>query len=155
MGTILKGCLQPNDLDRTIKSSCMIEESEMRLEEDSRFCSLITNILCPSMQLPCRMIEWSTSKPNNSGVKMSVPKSDVCHPFNNQLGCCFTDTACKSHHSCQGCDKQVMERHLVEKEVEGEVFGMRPRYLRYNLWSPDADPMIMVVEWTLSALPLP
>jgi len=74
MGTTLKGCLQPNDLDRTIKSSCMIEESEMRLEEDSRFCSLITNTLCPSMQLPCRMMEWSTSKPNNSGVKMSVPK---------------------------------------------------------------------------------
>jgi len=55
----------------------------------------------------------------------------------------------------KGVDKQVMERHLVEKEVEGEVFGMRPRYLRHNLWSPDADPMIMVVEWTLSALPLP
>jgi len=55
----------------------------------------------------------------------------------------------------KGADKQVMERHLVEKEVEGEVFGMRPRYLCHNLWSPDADPMITAVEWTLSALLLP
>jgi len=52
-------------------------------------------------------------------------------------------------------DRLVTEREPVESEIEGEVFGMKPKYLQYNLWTPDADPLKTVVEWTLLALLLP
>jgi len=52
-------------------------------------------------------------------------------------------------------DRQVMEREPVGKVIEEEKFGMRPRYLQYNLWTPDPDPMITAAEWTLSAQLLP
>jgi len=47
-----------------------------------------------------------------------------------------------------------MEKPPVGRTRE-ETFGMRPRYLQYNLWSPSADPMVTAAEWTLSARPLP
>jgi hypothetical protein len=48
-----------------------------------------------------------------------------------------------------------MENLHVERGIEGVEFGMKPRYLRYNLWSPDADPKTTAVDWTLSAKALP
>jgi len=36
-----------------------------------------------------------------------------------------------------------------------QVFGMRPRYLRHNLWTPDADTLVTAAEWTLLAEALP
>jgi hypothetical protein len=35
-----------------------------------------------------------------------------------------------------------------------EAMGMRPKYLRHNLWAPEANPSVTVAEWTESALPL-
>jgi hypothetical protein len=32
---------------------------------------------------------------------------------------------------------------------------MKPRYLRHNLWSPDADPKVTAADWTVIAKPLP
>jgi len=52
-------------------------------------------------------------------------------------------------------DRLATENHPVEKGIDGEVFGMRPRYLRHNLWMPDADPLLTAAEWTLLADPLP
>lgn len=47
-----------------------------------------------------------------------------------------------------------------EEGIEGGAgkemgFGLRPKYLRYNLWSPEADPSVTAAKWTLTALPLP
>ena len=40
----------------------------------------------------------------------------------------------------------------ARKEIE--AMGMRPKYLRHNLWAPDANPSVTVAEWTETALPL-
>jgi len=100
---------------------------------------------------------WSTSKPkdlvtedkcqhpNCMSVTNSIARFDAASPI--QLA---STIIC-----ARNVDKLVMEKHHVERKVEEEVFEMRPRYLRYNLWSPDADPMVTAAEWTLSALPLP
>ena len=36
-----------------------------------------------------------------------------------------------------------------------EELGLRPRYLRYNLWAPEADPRITAAEWMCHARALP
>jgi len=51
--------------------------------------------------------------------------------------------------------KLAMESELVEKSLEHEVLGLRPRYLCYNLWTLDANLMITAVEWTLLVKLLP
>jgi len=39
-------------------------------------------------------------------------------------------------------------------KMDIEAMGMRPKYLRHNLWAPDANPSVTVAEWTETALPL-
>jgi len=36
-----------------------------------------------------------------------------------------------------------------------EFYGMRPKYLRYNIWDPDGDLAVTTAEWTHTAKPLP
>lgn len=52
-------------------------------------------------------------------------------------------------------EKQDMANCRVLKGIEGSEFGLRPRYLRHNLWNPDSNPKITVAEWTTTARPLP
>jgi hypothetical protein len=41
------------------------------------------------------------------------------------------------------------------RQSEEDVFGLRPKYLRHNLWTPDSDPKLTAAAWTLTARPLP
>jgi hypothetical protein len=43
----------------------------------------------------------------------------------------------------------------AQKRSEDEVYGMRPKYLRYNLWHPGSDLPVMTAEWSEQAPPLP
>ena len=36
-----------------------------------------------------------------------------------------------------------------------EFYGMRPKYLRYNIWDPDGNLAVTTAEWTHTAKPLP
>lgn len=36
-----------------------------------------------------------------------------------------------------------------------EEYGMRPKYLRYNVWDPEGILPITTADWTETALPLP
>jgi len=51
--------------------------------------------------------------------------------------------------------RPVTESKHVVKGTEVELFGMRPRCLHHNLWTPYTEPMVMATEWTLLADPLP
>jgi hypothetical protein len=48
-----------------------------------------------------------------------------------------------------------MESPHVERGVEENDFGMKPRYLRHNLWTPDADPKVTAADWSVTAKALP
>jgi hypothetical protein len=52
-------------------------------------------------------------------------------------------------------DKLDMGSPHVGRETEIIEFGMKPRYLRYNLWTPEADPRVTAADWTISANTLP
>ena len=48
-----------------------------------------------------------------------------------------------------------MERHPAPQKNLSEVAnGMRPKYLRYNIWDPDSDFSPNTSDWTLTAKPL-
>ena len=49
---------------------------------------------------------------------------------------------------------QVMGERPAPNRSEDGVLGMRPKYLRYNLWSLESDPKLTAAEWTEKALPL-
>ena len=48
----------------------------------------------------------------------------------------------------------VMGELAVPEQSEGVVFGMKPKYLRHNLWSIDSDPLMTTAYWTETARPL-
>ena len=47
-----------------------------------------------------------------------------------------------------------MVNSLVEEETEQMRFGLCPKYLRHNLWTPDVDPSRTAADWTMVARPL-
>jgi hypothetical protein len=89
------------------------------------------------------------------GNKPSGPRTEVCLQFNSQAECRFSESACKYNTLACPATCPVMARHPVKKEIEGEALGLRPKYLRHNLWTPDSDPKLTIALWTHTALPLP
>ena len=49
----------------------------------------------------------------------------------------------------------TMERLPVGQPQRIELYGMRPKYLRYNVWDPEGNLAVTSAEWTETAKPLP
>lgn len=47
-----------------------------------------------------------------------------------------------------------MESQTATRETDEEALGLMPKYLRHNLWAPDADVKITAAVWTQTARPL-
>jgi hypothetical protein len=59
-------------------------------------------------------------------------------------------------NTCVSCVGKVdMERRPVESESRDEKLGLKPKYLRQNLWSLEIDSKKTAAEWTELAEPLP
>jgi len=157
MEIILNDCSLPSIPVRITKSYSSIKGSEMRLEVVKHCYSLITNVSPCSMSPPCKMMESNISKSENLEVE-----ENQTHPRTM----CVIDSTVKPvvdlliqpvniNILAKGADKPVMENWCAVKEIEGKMFGMRPRYLHHNLWAPDADPLTTAAEWMLLVEPLP
>jgi len=156
MGITSSAYLLPNDQDHTTKLSSLTKVSGTKWVGGKKSYSLTTSPSLPSMQRRCRMTELSTSKQKGLVVEdkplqpspISVIGSTVRVDVDSQ-----TQDANIIMHA-KAVAKQGMERGHVGGTTEEEMFGMRPRYLRYNLWTPNVDPMVTAAEWMLSARPL-
>jgi hypothetical protein len=51
-------------------------------------------------------------------------------------------------------EAQLMEKRLAPPPGI-ELYGMRPKYLRYNIWDPEGNLATTTAEWTEQAKPLP
>lgn len=60
-----------------------------------------------------------------------------------------TDTSAKRAETLD------MESPTVDQPPRIKLYGMRPKYLRYNVWDPDGNLAITTAEWTETAKPLP
>ena len=86
--TISNDCLWPSDQVHMARSFCTTKELEMKLEEVKQSSSPTTITSPLSMQPHCKMMESNTGEAKN-------PKTEVCHRFNSQVGCRFSDFGCK------------------------------------------------------------
>jgi hypothetical protein len=52
----------------------------------------------------------------------------------------------------RNAEKEGMEERLApRRKTSGVTNGMRPRYLRYNIWDPNSDFSPNTSDWTLTA----
>ena len=57
--------------------------------------------------------------------------------------------------SARDVERAGMESHPAqERSISEDENGMRPRYLRYNVWDPESDFSLNTADWTLTARPL-
>lgn len=79
------------------------------------------------------------------------PRSALGTTARRVVGSHIQDVITCTPASC--VEKEVMASTFVASE--DELFGMRPKYLRYNLWDEGCVPKMTVAEWTHTAHPLP
>jgi hypothetical protein len=129
----------------------------MKSVEDRHFYSPITTTSRRYMQpLSGTMVSSITKEDEELGVESQEEKRAKC-AYNSTVR---TDADLPSPPAnINTCVSPVVSRDMenlpAEKRIEKECFGMKPRYLRYNLWMPDADPKMTAADWTEVARPLP
>jgi hypothetical protein len=155
MVTTSKGSLQPSVRRPMVKLSSSTKELEMKSGEVKPSYSLTTNISLPCTPPPCRTTglntigdveeeEESQEARRMKFASVSTGRQDAASPIRPaSINMPVWDAA-----------TQVTEEQPVPSQSEVEVFGIRPKYLRYNLWSLDSDPKLTVAEWTQRARPL-
>jgi len=125
--------------------------------EVSPCCLPTTSILHPSTPPQCRMMGSSTSKLRSlvEEVEQPLPRLTYATDSTVKSDADLPRQLASTGMPVRGAVRRDMEKRPAERVLEERVFGMRPKYLCYNLWSRSADPMVTASEWTLSALPLP
>ena len=155
--TILNDYLQPSDQVRMARSSCMTRELGMKLEEDKRSSSLITTTSPLSMQPRCRTTELNTDEAKNlvkeDNQIILRPKSAIDSIVTLDAASPTWDASINTR-ACH-VDRVVMEKSIVESESREDKLGLRPKYLRQFLWSPESEMRLTASEWTEIADPLP
>ena len=157
MVTTSKGCSQQKDQDHMVKLSCTTKALGTK-SEGVKPCYLPTTIAShPYTPPPCKTTELniievgegveeeSQEKPKEKCVSGSTAKTAV--GLRSQLA----STNIPANHVV----KLGTVSHLVERGIEEDPFGMRPRYLKHNLWMMDSDPKVTAADWTITARPLP
>ena len=43
---------------------------------------------------------------------------------------------------------------VPQRSIRDTTYGMKPKYLRYNVWNPESDFSPSTSDWTLTAEPL-
>ena len=158
MGTISRGFLPQRNRRPMAKSFFSTEESGMRSEGDNPSCSQTTPISPPYMPQHYRMMGSNiTEGGGQEGEKEDLeeevrnPRSALGTTARPVVGSQIQDVNTCTPASC--VEKEVMASTFVASE--DELFGMRPKYLRYNLWDEGCVPKMTVAEWTHTAHPLP
>lgn len=154
MATILKGCSPPNVHRPMGKSSSMTKGLEMKSPEDKSSCLPTINT-----SLPCTPPPYKTTESNiivgaeeeeNSTTRRMKSVSDL---MVRQVVASQTLPA-NTVTPVLDAAKQVMVEDPAPRLNELVVLGLRPKYLRHNLWSLDSDPKLTAAEWTEIARPL-
>jgi hypothetical protein len=82
---------------------------------------------------------------NQTCVTVSTPRTDALP----QMLTANTDIPAKNAR------RAGTEETSAHSKSYAEILGARPRYLRYNLWYPDARVTPTIAEWSETAIPLP
>ena len=157
METILNGCSQPSECVHMPRLSCTTEELEMKSEGDSLSCSPTTNISPLCTQQHCKMMGLSTTREESQEEETDWRSQNLksVEGLMAQQGVNSLIQDANTNTFASPVDSEDMGRRPVESERWEEKLGLKPKYLRHNLWSLEAESKMTAAEWTESAEPLP
>ena len=153
---IMPSTLKMSSLQKTrpdiIKSSSTMLPSEISSAEDNRYCLPTSTDLQPSIPpLLCRM-ESNTHWLETGGYLEGL--REKCAIDSMIKGAIPQSVDIDMHANF--AEAQTMEKQHVAPPQRIEVdYGMRPKYLRYNIWNPEGNLSVTTAEWTETATPLP
>jgi hypothetical protein len=153
--TISKGSLQPNVRRPMGKLSSSTRELGMKWEEGKSSCSPTTSTSRLCMLPPCKTTESSTiGDDEGEEESQEARRMRSASVSTGRQGVASPTQPASTSMPVWDVATRVMEGPPVPSQSEAEIFGIRPKYLRYNLWSLDSDPKLTVAEWTKRARPL-
>ena len=157
MGTTLKGCLPLRGRVRMVKSSYTTGELGTKLEVDKPCYLLTTTVSRPYMPQHCKMMESNIIEEDEEveEANQGNQKAKFASGLTARTAVGLPSQHAGTNTPVNPVVKQDTENLPVEREIEDEPFGMRPRYLRHNLWTMDSDPKTTAADWTITAHPLP
>lgn len=152
----------PNIPTPTPRSSCTINRSAIKSGEARTSCSPTTSV-STALARQSYMLTGSSTREAAGKVlreekgqkreeprrKTSVGDSTVKMVAGSQKKNVTTNIPARS------VEREDTERHpALPKNTSGVTDGMRPKYLRYNIWDPNSDSSSCTADWTLTADPL-
>lgn len=151
--TTLRGCSQPNSPLPTDNSFCLTLPFETMSQEVKAVCSpIITNSSDITRPLSCPM-EWNQAHgnaPRHSKLENGKFASGSIHPKDVQI---LTQPARVDTHAEFASDPDTIKA-LARLESD-LTHGLKPKYLRYNLWRTDGEMSPNSADWSEHAPPLP
>jgi len=131
------------------RSSTMMSLSETLSEEANKLYSLTpTDLFHYIWPLSCPM-ESKTPMADNKPRCEGRPKSAIA-----SITKVATQPLVDTDTSVRSVEATIMDNKIVDQPPRIELYGMQPKYLRYNVWNPDGNLAITTPEWTENAVPL-
>jgi hypothetical protein len=162
MQSTSKGSFQPNIPMLTRRSSCMTNQSAIKSGEDRTSFSPTTNASADSARQYCmptglstRGVEEVSQKEKRRRVEDDRRKRMLVEDSTVKTGVASLKTNATTSMFVRNAEREDTERRLVpQKSSSMMTDGLRPRYLRHNIWGPDSDFSPNTADWTLTAAPL-
>ena len=159
---ISKGYSPPNTLELIPKSSSMTNQSAIRLEEDKTHYSPTTttsgDLTKPSfmpMELSTRGRETERALQRGTDLEKERGRKRSVEDLMGKQGVDSLRTNAITSISAKGVERVDTENPLApQRNIRDGEYGMRPKYLRYNIWDPDSDFSPNTSDWTKTAAPL-
>ena len=155
MATTSKDSLPPNDQRLMGRSSSLTRVSETRLEEDKSFYSPTISTSLHYTLPHCRTTVLNTIEDVEEEEESQEARKMKC--ASALTGKQVVDSQIRPVNTCipvWDVVNRVMGGPVVPDQSEDEILGVRPKYLRYNLWPLDSDPKLTAAAWTETAIPL-
>ena len=157
MGTTLSNCLQPSEHTHIPKLSSLTEKLETRLEGDNLSCLPTTSISPLCMQQHYKTMGLSITRVESpeeveTGQKKQGLKFVAGITAHQGVASLTRDANTNTSASC--VDSVDMGNCPVANESREDKLGLKPKYLRQNLWSLKAESRMIASEWMESAEPL-
>ena len=155
----------PNTPMLTLRSSSTTNQSATRLEEARTLYSPTINTSVALAKPSYMLMESNTRvEAREKAREETVQRRERAHQKRTFAGASTAraDVASQMRSAITSTSAKVVEKLDMERtpapptnHSELQVInGMRPKYLRYNIWDPDSEFTPNTADWTLTAKPL-
>jgi hypothetical protein len=144
------------------KSYSMTSLSEIRSEEGRTFCSPISiastaSVKRSSMQMgsSTKVTEKGRPRVGKDPVKEKDQRRMSVGVSTGRQDVASQKTSATISTSVKGVEREdTVNSPVPQRRIKEMTYGMRPKYLCYNLWDPESNFSSNTADWTLTAEPL-